>query len=255
MRASPLERIEMPAYPYFVALHALLGTVSLITFWSAAGMKKGSQRHRTIGKIFLLAMCGVIVSGIPLVVEYVFFRQNLVSGAFLAYLLPLTAQACWLAWRAVTDKRDWRAMVARPAWRAWSWAAMGAGLGVLALGMVRGEPLFMGFSTIGLLLGVQMRQFARRGPKHANWHVIQHYQAMLGCGIATHVAFLGIAMRPVWAWLRTNAALPEQVAQLFPWFAPVAVAVLAGLWLDRKYARPRTRRDAPLSTPAFRSLP
>ena len=109
--------------------------------------------------------------------------------------------------------------------------------------------------TIGLLLGVQMRQFARRGPKHANWHVIQHYQAMLGCGIATHVAFLGIAMRPVWAWLRTNAALPEQVAQLFPWFAPVAVAVLAGLWLDRKYARPRTRRDAPLSTPAIRSLP
>ena len=102
---------------------------------------------------------------------------------------------------------------------------------------------------IGLVLGVQMLQFARRGPRHANWHVVQHYQAILGCGIATHVAFLSIAMRPAWAWLRTHAALPEQLAQLFPWFAPVAVAVVAGLWLDRKYARRAPRRPANPATP------
>ena len=66
----------MPAYPYFVALHALLGTVALITFWSAAWTKKSSPRHRAIGKVFLLAMCGVIVSGIPLVIQQVFFRQS-----------------------------------------------------------------------------------------------------------------------------------------------------------------------------------
>ena len=244
----------MPGYRLFVALHVISGVVALLGFWTAASLKKGSPRHRLVGRVYLLAMCGILASGVPMTAHFL-LTDRPVAAAFLGYLLVITGQAMWMAWRAVTDKRDWRAMVARPAWRAWSWAAMGAGLGVLALGMVRGEPLFMGFSTIGLLLGVQMRQFARRGPKHANWHVIQHYQAMLGCGIATHVAFLGIAMRPVWAWLRTNAALPEQVAQLFPWFAPVAVAVLAGLWLDRKYARPRTRRDAPLSTPAFRSLP
>ena len=244
----------MPGYRLLVALHIACGVVALLGFWTTACLKKGSLPHRLVGRTFLLAMCGILASGLPMTVHFLLSGRP-VAAAFLGYLLVITAQAMWMAWRAVTDKRDWRAMVARPAWRAWSWAAMGAGLGVLALGMVRGEPLFMGFSTIGLLLGVQMRQFARRGPKHANWYVIQHYQAMLGCGIATHVAFLGIAMRPVWAWLRTNAALPEQVAQLFPWFAPVAVAVLAGLWLDRKYARPRTRRDAPLSTPAIRSLP
>ncbi len=244
----------MPGYRLFVVLHVVSGVVALLTFWVAAWLKKGSPRHRLVGRAFLIAMGGILASGMPMSAHFLFTGRS-VAAVFLGYLLVITAQAMWMAWRAVTDKRDWRAMVARPAWRAWSWAAMGAGLGVLALGVARAEPLFVGFSTIGLLLGVQMRQFARRGPKHANWHVIQHYQAMLGCGIATHVAFLGIAMRPVWAWLRTNAALPEQVAQLFPWFAPVAVAVLAGLWLDRKYARPRTRRDAPLSTPAIRSLP
>ena len=244
----------MPGYRLFVALHVISGVVALLGFWTAASLKKGSPRHRLVGRVYLLAMCGILASGVPMTAHFL-LTDRPVAAAFLGYLLVITGQAMWMAWRAVTDKRDWRAMVARPAWRAWSLTAMGAGLGVLALGVARAEPLFVGFSTIGLLLGVQMRQFARRGPKHANWHVIQHYQAMLGCGIATHVAFLGIAMRPVWAWLRTNAALPEQVAQLFPWFAPVAVAVLAGLWLDRKYARPRTRRDAPLSTPAIRSLP
>ena len=33
------------------------------------------------------------------------------------------------------------------------------------------------------------------------------------------------------------------------WFAPVAVAVVAGLWLDRKYARRAPRRPANPATP------
>ena len=47
----------MPGYTYFAMLHALFGTAALITFWSAAWMKKGSPRHRAIGKVFLLTMC------------------------------------------------------------------------------------------------------------------------------------------------------------------------------------------------------
>ena len=243
MRANPLERIEMPAYPYFVALHALLGTVSLITFWSAAGMKKGSQRHRTIGKIFLLAMCGVIVSGIPLVVEYVFFRQNLVSAAFLAYLLPLIAQACWLAWRAVTDKRDWRVMTSRVGWHLVLWLPVLSALPVLALGLMKMQWLFIGFSMIALINAWQMLRFAKRGPSKPNWHVVQHYQGMLGAGVATHVAFLGIGMQPVWRWLKTTTDVPPVLIELFPWFAPLAVAMAAAVWLGRKYNRPRAVRN------------
>ena len=73
----------MPGYQGFVTLHALFGTIALLTFWSAVWMKKGSPRHRAIGKVFLLAMCGVIASGIPLAVEQAVFRRNLVGGVFL----------------------------------------------------------------------------------------------------------------------------------------------------------------------------
>ena len=239
----------MPGYRLFVALHVISGVIALLSFWTAAWLRKGSPRHRLVGRAFLVAMCGILASGVPMTVHFI-LTERPVAAAFLGYLLVITGNAMWMAWRAVTDKRDWRAMVARPAWRAWTLATLASGGGVAVLGLVLGEALFVGFSSIGLLLGVQMLQFARRGPRHANWHVVQHYQAILGCGIATHVAFLGIAMRPAWAWLRTHAALPEQLAQLFPWFAPVAVAVVAGIWLDRRYARPRPSPD---STPFARA--
>ena len=232
----------MPAYPYFVALHALLGTVALITFWSAAWTKKGSPRHRAIGKVFLLAMCGVIVSGIPLVIEQIFFRHHLVGGVFLTYLLPLTGQACWLAWRAITDKRDWRVMTSRIGWQLALWLPALSAIPVLVVGLMKMQWLLIGFSMIAFINAWQMLRFAKHGPSRPNWHIVQHYQGMLGAGIATHVAFLSIGMQPVWRWLKTTMDVPPTLIELFPWFAPLAVAMIAAIWLGRKYGRPRTTR-------------
>lgn len=234
----------MPGYPYFVMLHAALGTLALVTFWSAAWMKKGSPRHRAVGKVFLLAMCGVIVSGIPLVIEQFFFRQRLMTGLFLTYLLPLTAQACWLACRAVTDKRDWRVMTSRIGWHLVLWLPALTAVPVLAMGVMKQQWLLMGFSTIAFINAWQMWKFAKRGPDKPNWHIVQHYQGMLGAGVATHVAFLAIGMQPVWEWLKMTMAVPATLIQLFPWFAPLAVAVLATMWLRRKYGKPRASRPA-----------
>lgn len=242
----------MPGYRMFVALHIASGVIALLGFWTAAWLRKGSPRHRLVGRVFLAAMCGILATGVPMTLHFLLTGRT-VAAAFLGYLLLITGHAMWMAWRAVTDKRDWRAMVARPAWRGWMLATTGAGAGVLALGMALGQALFMGFAAIGILLGLQMLWFARRGPKHANWHVVQHYQAILGCGIATHVAFLTIAMRPAWAWLRAHSEVPEMLVQLFPWFAPVAVAVLAGIWLDRRYARPLPAARTHASQPSIRS--
>lgn len=233
----------MPAYPYFVAMHALLGTVALITFWSAAWMKKGSPRHRAIGKVFLIAMCGVIISGIPLVIEQIFFRHHLVTGLFLAYLLPLTAQACWMAWRAITDKRDWRVMTSRIGWQLVLWLPLLTAIPMLVVGVMKMQWLFIGFPLIAFINAWQMLRFAKRGPSKPNWHIVQHYQGMLGAGIATHVAFLGIGMQPVWRWLQTVMDVPSALIELFPWFAPLAVALIAAAWLNRKYGRSRAARN------------
>lgn len=229
----------MSAYAVFLVFHIAAGCVALLAFWSAALLRKGSPRHRAVGKVFLLAMCGILATGVVLAGQR-FLDGRTFAGVFLSYLLVITAQAMWMSWRAVTDKRDWRAMVARPGWRVLSIAALGSGAGVMALGVVQGIPLFMGFSLVGLVAGTQMVRFARRGPSRPNWSVVQHYQGMLGCGIATHIAFLTIGLRPLWAWLKTYTVVPAALVELFPWFAPLVVAMVAAKWLDRKYGRPRS---------------
>ena len=229
----------MPGYSLILILHVLAGVAALVCFWSAAFLRKGSPRHRAVGKVFLVAMTVIVATSLPMTVEFVFFRQQPLSGLFLAYLMAITGNAVWLSWRAVTDKRDWQVLVARPGWALSLWPMLLLAVTVLIVGLVAREPVMMAFSSIGLWAGMRMFRFARRGPAHANWALRQHYQSMLGAGIATHVAFLGIGMQPVWRWLQGHAVVPPIVIELFPWLAPMLVATVAGLWLNRRYGRVR----------------
>lgn len=229
--------LEGLPYQLVVGLHIAAGTVALASFWTAAIARKGAGAHRSAGKVFMLAMCVVLVTGIPLTAQRFALGQS-AGGLFLGYLFFITGHASWLAWRAVKDKADWRVMVARPLWELWIAAGLLAGIGVLAAGMRLGNPLLIGFSVIGPLLAVRMWRFARRGPTRSNWHIVQHYRSILGAGIATHVAFLSVGMAQVWPLLaRVWPGLPQTLIDLFPWVAPVAVALCAQVLLDRRYAR------------------
>ena len=55
----------MSAYDTIVLIHLATGSVALATFWLAAFARKGGPLHRTVGKVFLLAMLAVIVTGVP----------------------------------------------------------------------------------------------------------------------------------------------------------------------------------------------
>ncbi|WP_460891002.1 hypothetical protein, partial [Ramlibacter alkalitolerans] len=82
----------------------------------------------------------------------------------------------------------------------------------------------------GIIVGGQMLWRAWKPLAEAKWWLREHIGAMLGCGVATHIAFLGIGIR------RLTDALGVQVdLGLVAWFAPVAVSFLAGFWLERKY--------------------
>lgn len=229
----------MPAYGLIVALHVLAGAVGLFCFWSAAVLRKGSPRHRAVGKGFLLAMLVVMLTSLPMAVEFAWYRQQPLIALYLLYLMALTGNALWLSWRAVTDKRDWRVLVARPGWALSLWPMLLFALAVLLAGMLTGRVLFLSFSLIGLWAGWRMWRFARRGPQRPDWALRQHYQSMLGAGIATHVGFLSIGMRPVWRWLHQHTQVSGAVIELFPWIAPVSVALLASWWLERRYGRSR----------------
>lgn len=227
----------MHAYKITLFLHLGLGVAALLSYWVAALARKGSTPHKLAGKFYVLVMVGLLIPAIPLSVRA--FDKNAEFAWFLFYLLLITATALWQGWFAVRNKRDFASYSDR-SFRALAWVNVAAGVAVLGLGLATMQPIFIGFSFVGLLGGRGMLRLARQGPAHPRWWMAEHLGAMLGCGVATHIAFLSIGLP------RLLPALAGPAMQTFAWLAPLAVALLARVWLGRKYL-PKPAAKSPSS--------
>jgi hypothetical protein len=216
-------------YDILVLAHGAAGLVALVAFWTAVVLRKGTATHRRVGGTYLLAMT-LVLATTPFLAGLQFARGNVVGGTFLAYLIVITGTAMWTAWRAVRDRTRPEHFYGR-AFRAIAWTNLASGAVALALGVQGAAPVLMGMSLIGLVTGGQMLRAARRPAGDRHWWLKRHYGGILGCGIATHVAFLNIGLQRL---LPAELAVP---AQYVGWFGPVAVALVAWAWLQRKYGR------------------
>jgi uncharacterized membrane protein len=218
----------MDAYRLTVYLHLAAGTLALVTFWSAALARKGSPLHIAVGRTYLLAMIVVLVTSAGLAAVFI-ARGRPAIGTFLAYLVVITATACWLAWRAIRNKRAPECYFGAGFHRL-GWLNLGAGLLTFGIGVKLGISLLMVFSWVGILGGAAMVRQARRPPStKPRWWLREHYFNVLGMGVATHIAFLGLGLN------RLLAPLGLQPPQMLAWTLPLVVAFLAGIWLDRRY--------------------
>ncbi|MCA1780191.1 MAG: hypothetical protein LC637_12665 [Xanthomonadaceae bacterium] len=217
----------------FATPHALMGTVALVTFWTAALVRKGSTVHKAAGKIYLLAMIGVVITAMPLALANA-IKGYWVNAAFLGYLAILVAHACRSAWLAIRWKRDFERFTGM-GFRI-SAALVGlSGLAVSVVGMFFGAWLLIIFGLIGPMVALDARKLIRNGPQSPKWWLKEHYGAMIGNGVATHIAFLQIGL------IRLIPELGSSIIQHLAWFGPLAVAFAAGYWLDRRYMRPTAK--------------
>lgn len=217
----------MSAYSMTVLMHSSLGAAALVTYWVAALAKKGSGPHKLAGKVYVAVMIGLLIPAVPLSIN-VFRHFSTNFGAFLFYLLVITGTALWQGWYATRNKRDFSRYTG-PGYRRLAWLNIASGLAVLGLGIATTSPIFLGFSLVGLLGGRSMLRLAKAGPAHPRWWMEQHLGAMLGCGVATHIAFLQIGLP------RLMPSLAGPVMQNVAWLGPLVVAALARVWLGRKY--------------------
>jgi hypothetical protein len=215
------------AYNAILYTHIFAGTIGLASFWTAATLRKGSGGHRLVGRTFLIAMTAVAITGVGIAVA-AFSRGKPVFGTFLVYLVLITSSACWLAWRAVRDKRDFERFTG-PIYRVTAWALIIMGAAMLVLGIRAGQLIIGALSAVGLIVGPAMLRFARSQPANRQWWLSRHYVFILGAGVAAHVAFLNIGLT------RLLPAELGTLAQRLSWFAPFAIALVARWWLDRKY--------------------
>lgn len=229
----------MDAYPLLVTTHIALGTVALVTYWTAGLSRKGSPLHKAAGKVYLLAMAALLLLAAPMAV-HVGLRVP-VFGAFLAYLLVISGTAVWTSWRAIRDRRDWSRYTG-PVFRALMWLNLVSGLAIAVLGLLtpsRMQLVMVAFSLIGIAIFVQMWRFSRQPPDDPRWWMKEHLEAMLGNGVATHIAFLGIGLP------KLLPMLAGPTLQNIAWLAPLGAAFLAGAYLGRKYLPKRAANTRP----------
>ena len=225
----------MSIYQGLASIHIATGVIALITFWIAGLAKKGSPVHKVAGKAYLIAMSGIVATGLPLSL-LILAAGKPVIGGFLLYLVLIVASGLWQAWRAIRDKRDWARYVG-PVYRVLAWANLAGGLGMIVLGLffaTQMQLVISSFSIIGLLGFVQMRRFARSAPTDPRWWLSEHMGAMLGNAAATHIAFLAVGLP------RLVPALANPLWVNIAWLGPLAMVFVARAWLNRKYLPKRT---------------
>jgi hypothetical protein len=229
----------MTAYQITVLMHSGLGVAALLSYWVAALARKGSAPHKLAGKAYVLVMIGLLIPAVPLSLRIL--QKSAPFGVFLLYLLVITGTVLWQGWFAIRHKRDF-ARYAGPGLRRLAWLNIGSGAAVLGLGAALANPIFLGFSLIGLLGGRGMLRLARRGPAHPRWWMEEHLGAMLGGGVATHIAFLSLGLP------RLLPALSGDTLRTVAWLGPLLVSVLARIWLGHKYLRGAGAAAAPAKT-------
>lgn len=224
----------------FATPHALAGTIALATFWTAGLSRKGSSLHKAAGKIYLLAMIGVVLTAVPLIVSQA-LAGRWVGATFLAYLVILVSHSCRIAWLAIRWKRDFAKFTGTG--NRVSAALLGlSGAAVSVLGIVHGAWLLIIFGLIGPLGALAARRQIVDGPNGPKWWLKEHYGAMIGNGVATHIAFLQIGL------MRMIPELGNTMIQHLAWFGPLALAFAAGFWLDRRYMRAGTAQARSMSS-------
>ena len=227
----------MTTYEFIRSGHGLVGVLALTTFWTAALARKGGVLHRFAGKVYLATMVAILATALPLAT--IALARGVQAAPFLLYLVVITATTCWCAWRAIRDRHDFRAYTG-PVYRVLAVLNLAGGAGILALGLAHGSVIYAAFALVGVLGGADMLRMARRPPTDPRWWLREHFGAMLGNGVATHIAFLSIGLP------RLLPQLAGPTLQMLAWLGPLAIALALRGLIERKLraARPRAAADA-----------
>ncbi|MBA4286438.1 MAG: hypothetical protein C0434_13010 [Xanthomonadaceae bacterium] len=217
-------------YGLIIKLHLAAGIIALISYWTAGLARKSRHGlHVKAGSIHLHAMQLILATGLPMALE-AFVSGKPAKGVFLGYLLVLVATTVHVAPRAVRLKHDFAAFRSG-GYRVFATLLPVTALAAFGYGIATGSTLLAGFSMVGLGVGFRMWRNILRERPEAGWWLKEHYGAMIGSGVGTHIAFLAIGLSRVLPKALANTA------QLIAWFGPLIVAVIATVVLNRRHRR------------------
>lgn len=239
-----------PLHDVLIVTHIVLGFIGLVAFWVPVVARKGGRLHVRAGRVFLysayvVAGSAIALSAMTLVDPFATHPGDrpadpaAVPGAarrlrevfvFLGYLGILTLATVHHGVRAIQHGRR-RERLATPFHAAVNVAAILAGAAVGALGIARGQIVFVALAPIGFLVGIPALRYPRRPAKERMGHWYEHLGAMIGGGIAFHTAFAVFGIQ------RFVDYSLDGVAALFPWVAPAIVGTIGIAIWQRRYRK------------------
>jgi len=172
-------------YGPFSIPHVISGLAVLFLYWAPLVSQKGSERHKRLGRWFLVSLAPVVASVIPIV----FFDQGRREPAAfiqIIYLALCVGTVGFVSWNAVRRKDD-LARFRNGLFLGLAVAMFTSGLLLLGVGMAEGKGLPIVFSMIGIGYGSCMLRFALlRSGIQPRWWLTWHAGSTCFLFSATH---------------------------------------------------------------------
>lgn len=232
--------------------HVVAGFTGLAAFWVPVFARKGGPMHVRFGRIY--AYCAYIVTlsaiatSIGRIAQY---QQQGIAIAdqpaaygfaiFLGYLGITTFTSVHHAIRVVRTRRI-PAQLRTPFHTSIAWISIIASLVVMAIAVAIWSPasiILLSLSPIGLLVGMGILNFMKRGAaEHMGWFY-SHMGSMIGGGIAFHTAFAVFGAQRLFEY-----SLEGPLA-VVPWILPALIGIpaiiLARRYYQRRFVRPQVQ--------------
>ena len=211
--------------------HILIGTLVLASFWTAALAAKGSVVHRRAGRVYALAMAGLLAATLVITAGMALDGDPR-RAMFNVYVSLISVVSVWIAWSSVAFKHDVDRYLGWP-YKLLCAALLAYGLFVLSLAPRMVNParvaMVTSFAVLGLSIAAAMVWRLVKRADSPRWWLAEH---LTGMGInfaATHASFSILAGGSVFPalkepWVRT--------AILAAWMCS---ALVVRLWAGRRF--------------------
>jgi len=192
-----------------IYIHAFFGGVGLITGLGSIIVKKGSEPHKKMGKLFSIGM--LVSSLLSLVISCLPQHENtffFLIGLFTIYLVLAGNRALTFKMKSDADWKDqW--ISGTMLFSSVVMLIIGA-YGIFHQNEMR--VLFLFFGGFGLLMSIQDFRFYRHSDKPKNSWLRLHIGKMVGALIASFTAFIvaGLGMANLISWM-----LPTVIGTLY----------------------------------------
>lgn len=206
-----------PLFNTILFIHIFFGFTALSAAAGAISTKKGATPHRLCGKVFVIAMSGIVLSAIPL---------SIMKHDIFLFLIAIFSY-----YFAISGFLFATNHTGKPSRIAWISSSIMLTIGILMLIYSYFSPtsnsspasVLVIFGIIACITGYSDLKLYRTKPISGTFRIIKHLTAMLGATIATLTAFTVVNFH-------TNPAI-------IAWITPTLLIVPIILWWRIKLSR------------------